>query len=101
MGYETEANERGERLIWLERAVVDRLRAMRGPGESFSDVILRSPPLRAFVRFSISRPLDPLAEKFLPGRGCQISMMLDDVVLRLSRGVTGSHGEIDRTLSEL
>ena len=38
---ELEANERGERLIWLEDAVADRLRAMRGPGESYSDVILR------------------------------------------------------------
>jgi predicted CopG family antitoxin len=27
--------------IWLDRAVVDRLRALRGPSESFSDVILR------------------------------------------------------------
>ena len=25
VGYESEANERGERLIWLDRAVVDRL----------------------------------------------------------------------------
>jgi len=31
----------GERYIWLPRAVVDRLRSLRGPGESFSDVILR------------------------------------------------------------
>jgi hypothetical protein len=31
----------GERLIWLDRAVVDRLRSLRGPGESYSDVILR------------------------------------------------------------
>ena len=38
---EAEANERGERLIWLEAAMVDRLGAMRGPGESYSDVILR------------------------------------------------------------
>jgi hypothetical protein len=30
----------GENLIWLERAVVDRLRSLRGPGESFSDAIL-------------------------------------------------------------
>ena len=30
-----------ERYIWLPRAVVDRLRSLRGPGESFSDVILR------------------------------------------------------------
>jgi hypothetical protein len=35
------ANERGERLIWLDWAVVDRLRSLRGPGESFNDVILR------------------------------------------------------------
>jgi len=41
VGYEAEANERGERLIWLDRAVVDRLRSLRDPGESFSDVILR------------------------------------------------------------
>ena len=34
--YEAEANERGERLIWLEAATVDRLAAMRGPGESLS-----------------------------------------------------------------
>ncbi len=41
VGFEGEANERGERLIWLEAAMVNRLRAMRGPGESYSDVILR------------------------------------------------------------
>ena len=38
---EAEVNERGERLIWLAVAVVNRLGAMRGPGELFSDVILR------------------------------------------------------------
>jgi hypothetical protein len=38
---EAEANERGERLIWIEDAMADRLGAMRGPGESYSDVILR------------------------------------------------------------
>jgi len=41
VGYEAEANERGERLIWLETAVVDRLGAMREPVESYSDFILR------------------------------------------------------------
>jgi hypothetical protein len=41
VGYENKVNEKGERLIWLDRAVVDRLRAMRGPGEDYSDVILR------------------------------------------------------------
>jgi hypothetical protein len=35
------ANERGERYVWLAPNVVNRLRAMRGPGESYSDVILR------------------------------------------------------------
>ena len=34
-------NEKGERLIWIETAVADKLAAMRGPGESYSDVILR------------------------------------------------------------
>jgi hypothetical protein len=41
VGYENETNEHGEKLIWLDRAVVDRLRSLRGPGESFGDVILR------------------------------------------------------------
>jgi hypothetical protein len=41
VGYENETNERGERHIGLDHAVVARLRAMRGPGESYSDVILR------------------------------------------------------------
>jgi hypothetical protein len=30
-----------ERLIWLEPHVVNKLRALRGPGESYSDVIQR------------------------------------------------------------
>jgi hypothetical protein len=41
VGYENETNERGEKLIWLDHAVVARLKAMRGPGEDWSDVILR------------------------------------------------------------
>jgi hypothetical protein len=41
VGYETEANECGERPIWLDDSMADRLGAMRGPGESYSDVILR------------------------------------------------------------
>jgi hypothetical protein len=40
-GYENEVNERGERVVWFNRTVADRLGAMRGPGESYSDVILR------------------------------------------------------------
>jgi hypothetical protein len=32
---------KGLRHIWLERAVVDKLARLRGPGETFSHVILR------------------------------------------------------------
>ena len=41
MGYENETNESGERYVWLAPNVVDRLTALRGLGESYSDVILR------------------------------------------------------------
>jgi hypothetical protein len=41
VGYEAQPNEKGERLVWLEAAVVDKLGAMRAPGESVSDVIMR------------------------------------------------------------
>jgi hypothetical protein len=41
VGYENATNERGERYVWLDRAVVARLRALRGRGESWSDVIMR------------------------------------------------------------
>lgn len=41
VGYENATNERGERYVWLAPHVVDRLRAMRGPKESYSDVILK------------------------------------------------------------
>jgi hypothetical protein len=33
----------GRRVIWLDQATVDRVAAMRGPGESYSDMtILRA-----------------------------------------------------------
>ena len=41
VGFELEVDARGERLVWVETAVVDKLSALRGPGESHSDVILR------------------------------------------------------------
>ena len=40
VAFENKIDENGDRLIWLDPAVVDRLRSLRGPGESFSDVIL-------------------------------------------------------------
>jgi hypothetical protein len=41
VGYENKVNEKGERLVWLDPDMVARLRSLRGPGESYSDVILR------------------------------------------------------------
>jgi hypothetical protein len=41
VSFENKIDENGERLIWLEPNVVDRLRAMRGKGEDYSEVILR------------------------------------------------------------
>ena len=41
VGFEPKVDAQGQRLIWLEAAVVDRLTAMRRPNESLSDVILR------------------------------------------------------------
>jgi hypothetical protein len=40
VSYENARNEKGERYVWLDRKVVEHLRALRRPGESFSDVIL-------------------------------------------------------------
>jgi hypothetical protein len=41
VGYEAQPAPNGDRYIWLDPRYVDRLRAMRAPGESYSDVILR------------------------------------------------------------
>ena len=41
VSFENKTNAKGERYVWLEPAVVARLRALRGSGESYSDVILR------------------------------------------------------------
>jgi hypothetical protein len=46
-------SEKGEHLIWVVAAIVDRLRDMRGPGESYSDVILR------FVEVEAEGTLNP------------------------------------------
>jgi hypothetical protein len=39
VGYEAEANERGERLIWLDAAMAGRLGAMRGPSDAYSEFV--------------------------------------------------------------
>ena len=41
VSFENKSNTKGERYVWLEPAVVARLRVLRGSGESYSDVILR------------------------------------------------------------
>jgi hypothetical protein len=41
VSYENATNEKDERYVWLPPNVVDRLRFLRGPSESYSDVILR------------------------------------------------------------
>ena len=41
VGVEPEAADKGERFIWLDEGVVNKLKFLRGRGESFSDVILR------------------------------------------------------------
>jgi hypothetical protein len=41
VNFERKVHAAGERQIWLEPKFVVRLATMRGPGESYSDVILR------------------------------------------------------------
>jgi hypothetical protein len=54
VAYEPELDAKGERHIWLEPAVLARLRAMRGRGESYSDVIM-------LLAGRASRPRRPLS----------------------------------------
>jgi hypothetical protein len=41
VSFENEIDEHGQRLIWLERRMLDKLRSYRRAGEDYSDVILR------------------------------------------------------------
>jgi hypothetical protein len=41
VSFENKIDEDGNRLIWLERRMLDKLRSYRRPDESYSDVILR------------------------------------------------------------
>ena len=41
VSYENAIDEHGNRLIWLPHDVLAKLNRARGPGESFSDVILK------------------------------------------------------------
>jgi hypothetical protein len=39
--FDNECAPNGDYLIWLELAVVSRLKALSGPGDSYSDAIIR------------------------------------------------------------
>ena len=41
VGFEQNKAPNGDFYVWLEPKYVDRLRALRKPGESYSDVIVR------------------------------------------------------------
>jgi hypothetical protein len=41
VGYENNVNEKGGHLIWLPPDVLAKLNALRGRGQSYSNVILR------------------------------------------------------------
>jgi hypothetical protein len=41
ISFERHPADDGQLLVWLEPHVVNKLRAVRRPGESYSDVILR------------------------------------------------------------
>ena len=43
-------HDRGQGFIQVEATIVDRMRSMRRPGESYSAVILRLPELEAHDR---------------------------------------------------
>jgi hypothetical protein len=41
VGFETEPDAKGECYVWLEEGWVNKVSALRRPGESYSDIILR------------------------------------------------------------
>lgn len=42
VGFENQRAPNGDWYIWLDHAAVARLKALRGPGEFYSDVIIRA-----------------------------------------------------------
>jgi hypothetical protein len=55
VAYEVEVTAKGERLVWLESRVVDKLAALRGPDESYRNVILRLVQIEASDRIDHRR----------------------------------------------
>ena len=56
---EPEAGAKGDRLVWVDVSVANKLSAMRGPRETLSDVILRLAALEALGPAKVD-PLDEL-----------------------------------------
>jgi hypothetical protein len=50
VGSEAKPDAKGERMIWIEAHVADKLDALRGERESYSDVILRLVQIEASDR---------------------------------------------------
>lgn len=42
VGFENQRADNGDVYVWLDHATVAKLKALRGPGESYNDVILRA-----------------------------------------------------------
>ena len=53
--YERLLNAKGERVIWIKRLALDKLTATLGPGESYSDVILRLVEIEAGRRYGLAQ----------------------------------------------
>jgi hypothetical protein len=49
VSFENKTSAKGEHYVWLEPSVVARLRVLRGPGKSYSDVILRVASSRDWI----------------------------------------------------
>jgi hypothetical protein len=49
VGFEPEPDAKGERLIWLEERWLSKLDAMRRPGDSYSEAILRLVEMEAIA----------------------------------------------------
>jgi hypothetical protein len=47
VSYEAQVTADGGRFIWLERRALDKLDALRQPGEGYSEVILRMAEIEA------------------------------------------------------
>jgi hypothetical protein len=90
---EPEANERGERTVRLNRMVATRLGAIRGQGESMSDVILRI--AAEWVEAPAARSRSPAHDKVARDTGGR-DVVIDDhqgryAPLRLQQRGVGPH----------